>query len=302
MGLSFVIDDVFNRIDGIYLELMFLPFGYESVNPNEKDSNLLDYLYVQAIEKISKKLKKHGKFFKISTSNEQFRATYAQMFARKNYHQIEIDIHPHVMLNKNSQYVTDITERKLAEGVKTLLHAGDPRPGKGLNWVRSNISRLINIAPKHVNFYCHINEIRFPKDYPQVVSDVSWIEKFADENPRLIILRDRISRDDWFNFLSKFDYFIIPNEVSHYKNKTSGVVMDAIFSLKSAERVFVFRDTLIYKIMRDENFCVSRIEDVYSALSTFTPRLPGINVEYINNSKIFRESHASYAGRMLGLA
>jgi hypothetical protein len=302
MGLSFVIGEIFNKIDGVYLELMFLPFGYESVNPNEKDNSLLDYLYVQAIERISNKLKEHGKFFSIATSNAQFRSTYTQMFVKKNNHQIEIDIHPHVMLNNNSLAVkTSKPKLNLFDGVNALLHAGDPRPGKGLSWIKNNISKLINSAPKNVNFYCHINEIRFPKDYPQVVSDVKWIENFSVENPRLIILRDRISSDEWFDFLSKFDYFIIPNEVSHYKNKTSGVVMDAVYSLESAERVFVFKETLIYKIMHDENFRVSMIEDIYSMLSTFTPRSQGGNLEIINSSKIFKEPHAAYAGRQLRL-
>ena len=300
LGLSFIINEILNRVECIYLELMFLPFGYESVNPNDKDNNLLDYLYVQAIEKISNKLKERGKEFRIATSNSQFQATYAKIFLKKN-HQINIDVHPHVMLNKDCFSKKNLEhEHFLGVGVHALLHAGDPRPGKGLSWIRSNVLKLINNSSADLKFYCHINEIRYPKDYPEVVSDVNWLEKFSLENPRFIIIREHVSNSDWFGFLSKFDYFIIPNDVSHYKYKTSGVVMDAVFSLEEPERIFVFHETLIYKIMHDEDFKISKIEDIYSTISQFTARKSKVKGESFDKSKIFKEPHVDYVGKQFG--
>jgi hypothetical protein len=300
LGLSFIINEVINRVECIYLELMFLPFGYESVNPNDKDNNLLEYLYAQAIEKISNKLKEHGKEFKVATSNLQFKISYEEMLSRKN-HQINIDVHPHVMLNKNCfSKNTSKHETFLSEGVHILMHAGDPRPGKGLSWIRSNILKLINNSSRDFKFYCHINEIRYPKDYPEVASDVDWLKSFAKENSRLVIIRDHISNSDWFGFLSQFDYFIIPNEVSYYKNKTSGVVMDAVFSLGEPERVFIFHETLIYKIMLEENLKISKIEDVYTKINEFNPRNQKAGRDFLDKSKIFKEPHADYVGKQLG--
>jgi len=222
------------------------------------------------------------------------------MFSKKN-HQINIDVHPHVMLNKDC-YLKKIDKHKniLGPEIHALLHAGDPRPGKGLSWIRSNILKLINNSSYDLKFYCHINKIRYPKDYPEVVSDVNWLEKFSLENPRLVIIRENVSNSDWFGFLSKYDYFIIPNEVSHYKNKTSGVVMDAVFALEEPERIFVFYETLIYKIMHDEHFKISRIEDIYSTISQFTARKPKVGGEFFNKSKIFKEPHVDYVGKQLG--
>ena len=299
LGISFVIDKIIDKIDILYIELMFLPNGYEQFHNN--NNNLYDYLYLQALNKITNTFLKNFKYVRISTSNKFFKIYYENLLNKIINNNITIDIHPHVMLtdkaftihkSENSHYKFD--------GINILVHAGDPRPGKGLQWIKDNISELINLTNHDVYFHLHLNKIRFPDDYPVEVEIVSWLMNFSISNCRMIIHSDKIAEDDWFNFLSNFDYFIIPNEPNYYKHKTSGLVFDVIYTLGSAERVFVFENTLSYKILRDQSIYISKIDDFIK----YAKKLNRKNVLYdkslISKNDIFSKPHAEYVALKLG--
>jgi hypothetical protein len=301
LGISFVIDKIIDQIDTFYIELMFLPNGYEPYD-NKVKSDLNNYLYVQALDKITVTFMKNFKNLKISTSNQYFKNFYQEIFKKIKNKDIFIDVHPHVMLTDDafSDFKIDKTLSKL-NGINVLLHAGDPRPGKGLQWIKDNITDLINLSNQEVSYHIHLNKIRFPDDYLIEVEIISWLKRFSTSNPRLIIHSIAIDEDKWFNFLSLFDYFIIPNEPNFYSYKTSGIVFDAIFSIGSPERVFIFENTMSYKILLAQSIYISKIENFSKDVLNLTRKNSSVNRSLLSNVNIFNKSHAEYAAAHLDL-
>ena len=115
------------------------------------------------------------------------------------------------------------------------------------------------------------------------------------------MLRSSIEDSDWQQFLFDFDTFLFPLEPEYYSEKTSGLVLDVLLTLQSIRHLFIFKNTLSYRLLTESNLEPNVIDGSLLELCAKIQRLSlGTDDERrkISNSMVFKsmfgQSHHDY--------
>lgn len=297
-GLSLALDQLEKvKIKKILLELMFLPKGFSKAQDSGEVGEFDFNKYITAIDKIKNFSERNKLEFKIATSNSVFQKEYNDAIKLAKISNVNVQIHPHVMYR--GEVVSEKRENR--ETIKLLCHAGDPRPGKGLGWLTQNIPLLLENLPDNIQIYFHANALRFPDAFPEIAKGLSMLEEIAKSNTRFVMLRNSVDDADWQKFLLGFDAFLLPLEPEYYGEKTSGLVLDALLTLQSIRHLFIFKDTLSFKILAESNLEPNTIDgDVFDLCARIKSLGMGSEEDRrrISNSIVFKslfgQSHHDY--------
>lgn len=290
------------KLRNMLIELMFMPTGFES---NTRESFFDDNNFVKSLFEIESLLKSRNINLKFATSNQLFSEYLNKLFTRINRVNYEFDIHPHVMFNgTNLEQKTQSFDR-----VSILCHAGDTRPGKGLEWLSDNIFKLLENTNENIDFFIQYSDPRFPDAYKNLLHSIDKLTKLSVNSTRLKLIYKKIDEENWNNFLSSFNLFLLPLEIEYYASKTSGIIFDVLANIRSEKQIFINPKILPYKILAQSDLYCSTISEDINILSTsineVSNSLSSLNSDLSKNNlyaSLFRQPHARYVIRNLNLS
>jgi hypothetical protein len=206
------------RPKGIYFQLMFEPRSLLGLHP--------EYLlprstarYKSALKSLSQICRESGIRLLLETSNPIFQQTFTQLIPDE-----PIGLHPHLF----SHSTCDPQGSAQASGPwRCLLHSGDPRPGKGLDWIADEIEAWIQGTGEEIQFVLHSGQLRYPQAFPDIAKALEKIAAVAKCHPdRLDFYSAYLSDAEWQSMVCRTDALALLHEPEFYKYKTSGVLLD----------------------------------------------------------------------------
>jgi hypothetical protein len=226
----------------VYLQLMFSP--YSLLSPLTKASSLRsDARYKTAIASLVETCSANKIQLSIETSNSVFQDLYNNLLCSEI-----VGIHPHVFAKSQS---TDFTSQ-LGANDEILLHSGDPRPGKGLEWLGDSLETIIKSTASNKKLVIHYGELRYPLAFPEIQVALRSIESVAERHPdRLRLLTGKLEDKEWQNLLNCSRAYILHNPEC-YRFRTSGNFYDILMGSIGRTPIYLTCNTLSLDIARRE--------------------------------------------------
>jgi hypothetical protein len=206
------------QLTGVYLQLMFEP---RSLLPKQSEFVLprAAARYTSALNSLDQITRECGVPCFVETSNPAFQRIFKQLDLERS-----IGIHPHLFCHD----AASISDRESSSGRRrVLLHSGDPRPGKGLEWMAREIEAWINDTPADIQFVIHIGKLRYPDAFPQIAEAIDRISSIAQCHPdRISLKRGYASDTEWVDMVQHTDALALLYDPEFYRYKTSGALLD----------------------------------------------------------------------------
>ena len=228
-------------IDRVYIELMFGP------STNHGSDGLpalrLEARYQTGINQLIRTCQAAGIALTLATSNPIFREHYQNIVGEA----LQVRLHPHVFAHGESQ--AQATE-PLRNQQSLLLHSGDPRPGKGLEWIGSSLGHWLEESPKDVVFTIHTGTLRFPDAFPGIAEAIETIRQASLRHPsRINLLEGYLDDEMWQKLLSESGAAALLHEPRFYGAKTSGNFFDMLPHQANGLKILLTQDTLSARIL-----------------------------------------------------
>jgi hypothetical protein len=203
---------------GIDLQLMFEPRSLSS----SQDRTLWPRStsrYKFALQTLHRKCEDYGIRLIVETSNPIFQQTFSSLIS-----QPKVGIHPHLFQHK---ITSDQALRTPSLPYRLLIHSGDPRSGKGLEWIMGEIRTWIQKTDSDVQFIIHLGTLRFPEAYAELARAIAGIELIAEAHPeRLIVKRGYLNDEQWAELALNTHAIALLHDPRMYQFKTSGNLYD----------------------------------------------------------------------------
>jgi hypothetical protein len=233
----------------IYLQLMFGPYSLIT-NPRMLGSSRPKIRFAAAIKALDKVCKNRNIHLSIDTSNAIFYDQFSQLTAGNS-----IGIHPHVFSHGNTE-----GDNKLQKYGPILLHSGDCRPGKGLEWLGDCLEVLIRNTPAEAKFVIHIGTLRYPDAYPTIKLALEKIKRVAaGYRDRVNLLEGRVSDNDWETMFAQCSRIYLLHDPRYYRYKTSGNFFDAISVNNGGVPLYLTKNTLSSLVAQKEGLTFGHI-------------------------------------------
>jgi hypothetical protein len=100
----------------------------------------------------------------LETSNPIFQEVFSGLIP-----EAAIGIHPHLFRHSISE---DQSINPPCPPYRLLIHSGDPRPGKGLEWIASRIETWIQQTKTNIQYVLHIGRLRYPQSHPEIAQAI----------------------------------------------------------------------------------------------------------------------------------
>jgi hypothetical protein len=279
----------------IYLQLMFGPYSLIS-NPKMLRSSLPKIRFAAALKALDTVCKNRNIHLSIDTSNAIFCDQFSQLTASNS-----IGIHPHVFSHGNTE-----GNNKLQTHGPILLHSGDCRPGKGLEWLGDCLEVLIRKSPAEAKFVIHTGTLRYPDAYPTIKLALKKIKEVtAGYRDRVNLLEGRVNDNDWESMFAQCSRIYLLHDPRYYRHKTSGNFFDAISVKNGGVPLYLTKNTLSSLVAQKEGLTFGHIvynntRSLIESVSKFPthPTYFGVGYKKFASTSI-NIDHASYVMRKL---
>jgi hypothetical protein len=223
-----------NKLKNVYLQLMFSPHSFID-DDTQKYKPKAEQRYATAIKLLMSVCANNNINLKIDTSNSIFKKQYNDYIGLHS-----IEIHPHVF----SEPGTNKSVNWQPNG-KILLHSGDSRPGKGLEWIGKSLEEIINNTREDSKFFIHAGHLRFPQAFPEIKEALEKISAISLKYPkRLEFKHGKLSNEEWTTMMNDSSRIYLLHNPQSYKNKTSGNFFDAIGESQGKIPLYLTSETL----------------------------------------------------------
>ena len=238
---------------GISLQLMFEPRSLSS-SQNALAEPRSTSRYKSAIHALGRRCQDYGIALTVETSNPIFQKTFTSLIGEP-----KVGLHPHLFhhcIKRNEASAPPPLPYRL------LIHSGDPRRGKGLEWIMSQLREWIQKTDDDLQFVMHIGRLRFPKDYGEIAQAISTIERIADGYPdRVTVKRGYLGDDQWADLALNTHAIALLHDPTMYRFKTSGNLYDYLEITNGNRLVLATADT--NSISNLSFYGISHVEVVY---------------------------------------
>lgn len=287
--------DLLCNLQLIYLQLMFGPYSLMS-NPKLLGSSRPRIRFAAALKALEKACKARNVHLSIDTSNAVFHDQFSQLTGINS-----IGIHPHVFSHGNTE-----NSYKLQKHGPILLHSGDCRPGKGLEWLGDCLEALIKNTPVEAKFMIHVGTLRYPDAYPTVKLALEKLRKVAASyHDRVNLLEGILNDNDWELMFAQCSRIYLLHDPRFYRYKTSGNFFDAISVNNGGVPLYLTKNTLSSLVAQKEGLAFGQvvynnIKSLIESVNTYSvhPTYFGFGYKAFA-SKYINIDHATYVRRKL---
>ena len=229
------------RPQGIYLQLMFEPRSFSQL-PDEHFLPRSSIRYKSALDSLTQICRNGGIPLVIETSNPIFQKIFMLLLPH-----FPIGIHPHLF----SHTPCNPNGSDRASGPwQLLIHCGDPRPGKGLEWIAKEIEDWIKKTDDAIQFVVHIGHLRYPESFPEIAEAIEKITLIANGHPeRLSLHKGYASVSEWVDIIGNTDALALLHNPEFYQYKTSGALLDYLQMTSGSRPVIVSAKTNSQEIL-----------------------------------------------------
>lgn len=266
---------------GIYLQLMFEPRSLSS-NQNELAWPRSTSRYKSALSTLHNSCIDSSIRLTIETSNPIFQQTFSTLSK-----ELRVGLHPHLFQHKTAR---DAPLNPPSLPYRLLIHSGDPRRGKGLEWITSQIREWIQKTHNDVQFIMHVGTLRFPEEYADIGKALAEIERIAEAYPdRLVMQRGYLNDEQWANLVLETHAIALLHDPKLYQFKTSGNLYDyleitggkrliiATTNTNSVDTLRVYRIPHLEVVYGDGNSMLAAIQKMKGAEGDLPRESPGWN-------------------------
>lgn len=292
-----------SNLKTVYLQLMFEPGAFGSGGEGNTTIRV-QMRYRSALMAMKEICGLFEVELRIETSNFLFRDIFKNIMP-----DLDIGLHPHVF-SCGLKTIKKVGEETANDGSRNvLLHCGDPRVGKGLEWIARCLMTWIKQTPEDIIFVIHAGVLRFPKSFPEIEEALVEIADIAEEEPvRVKLIRGYIDDNQWQGLLNGVSLITLLHFPDAYSHKTSGNFFDALECRGGSVPLLVTKGTVSSELLMlhrihqnvieygdDDSFCeLLQQEDTWNIVPNASRRGYG---EF--EDLFFKNNHADYVAQVL---
>jgi glycosyltransferase involved in cell wall biosynthesis len=212
------------RPASIVIQLMFHPRAFLPMGATDAEANLR---YKESLTGLRRYCRLRDIPLRISTSCAEFARCFGALLGDT------IPVHPAVMQHTGPA-------RRETSTLRILLHAGDPKPDKGLEWVVAALPALLARLPR-AEFHIHTGPDRFR--HPTVTRCLAALEGLSRDYPALQWQSGHLEPESWLSLLRGASVVLLPYASVAYGWRSSGILWECLSALAPDARLLVTEGT-----------------------------------------------------------
>lgn len=190
----------------------------------------------------------------LHASNPVFAEAYRELLKAELGDALAIGVHPHVLATGQPLQASERSET-------ILLHSGDPRPGKGLEWLAAGLAGWLPALQPGLRIALHLGELRYPEAHPALREAIAVLRDLAQREPERLLLREGYLDDTtWQALLGQVRYAALLHDPAFYGRKTSGNWFDLLPHQAAGLRLLLTRHTLTSRLLAEQGLEASQVE------------------------------------------